>query len=176
MTEQTATPSESVTPQASEPANTQVPLIPKPRFNEVNEARKAAEAKLEEYARVEEMRNRSELETISEFNTMRQQLEDQLRAAKSKAEAWDQYQAERQDALLAGLSDDDKKLAEGLPLGKLEALVARLAQSTTTPTGAVGVPGGAANVPAGKVTPEEIRKHASDPAWLRANWERIQQS
>lgn len=151
-------------------------MIPKGRFDEVNERMKAAERRLSELASAEEARNRADLEAKGQYDKLKADYEARLSAATEKAAQWDSYQTTRRETLLAGLSDEDKPLADGLPLDKLEALVSRLgkkddAQRVAPPPAALPGAVGAA----GRLTPQQVqdgvRKHGQQ--FLRDNWSLI---
>lgn len=151
-------------------------MIPKTRFDEVNERMKSAERRLNELANAEEARTRAELEAKGQYDKLKADYEARLAAATEKATAWDLYHASRRETLLAGLTDEDKPLADGLSLEKLETLVARL----TKPATEVGpAPAPAARPgPVGsstRLTPQQVqdgvRKHGQQ--FLRDNWSLI---
>ena len=171
MAETDATPGAQGTPPAGANAGIDSGMIPKPRFDEVNERMKAAERRLSELSAAEEARARADLEAKGQYDKLKADYEARLTAATEKATQWDTYQATRRETLLAGLTDADKPLADGLPLDKLEALVARLgkveAAPAPPPPTPASVPGGAAA--GGVLTPEQIadgvRKHGI--GWLQ---------
>lgn len=146
-------------------------MIPKGRFDEVNERMKAAERRLSELALAEEARNRADLEAKGQYDKLKADYEARLSAATEKAAQWDSYQATRRETLLAGLTDADKPLADGLPLDKLEALVARL-KVEVAPANPAARPG-QAPVQTDKATPEEVRKNIGNRAWYEANKHRL---
>ena len=142
------------------PANTQPDaaaesiMIPKARFDEVNERRKSAEAELQALLGEKQAREEAEAAKRGEFETVLEKYKTELAAAKEKAGQWDQYQTDRREALLSKLSDDDKGLADGLSLGKLEQLVARLADQKA-PAVVAAKPG--ASPGSLTLTPQQIR-------------------
>ena len=175
MAETDATPGAQGTPPAGANAGIDSGMIPKPRFDEVNERMKAAERRLSELSAAEEARARADLEAKGQYDKLKADYEARLTAATEKATQWDTYQATRRETLLAGLTDADKPLADGLPLDKLEALVARLGkvEAAPPPPRPAGAPGGA--VSAGALTPQEIEAgiRAGGSAWIRENAARL---
>jgi len=176
VAETDATPGAQGTPPAGANAGIDSGMIPKPRFDEVNERMKAAERRLSELSAAEEARARADLEAKGQYDKLKADYEARLTAATEKATQWDTYQATRRETLLAGLTDADKPLADGLPLDKLEALVARLGKveaAPPPPPRPAGAPGGA--VSAGALTPQEIEAgiRAGGSAWIRENAARL---
>lgn len=174
MAETNATAGEQVNTQTGANTGTDSGMIPKPRFDEVNERMKAAERRLSELSAAEEARARADLEAKGQYDRLKADYEARLAAATEKATQWDTYQATRRETLLAGLSDADKPLADGLPLDKLEALVARLKVEAPAPAPRpAGTPGGA--VEAGAMSPDQIRDGVRKGGleWFRANAGRL---
>lgn len=173
MPDQDATTGAQVNPQTGAGAGHDASgMIPKARFDEVNTRMKSAEATLAQLQRAAEDRERADLEAKGKYDELRQKLEQERDSLKGDAEAWRLYHAQRRETLLAGLSDEDKPLADGLPLDKLEALAERLKKTGVgTPPTPPSVPGAA--VPAGqKLTPEQVREgvRTGGQKWLRDNW------
>lgn len=153
---------------------TTVGMIPKARFDEVNEARKAAQAKLDELSKQAEERKRADLEAKGEYDKLKAEMQAELEAARKKAEAWDTYQVERREELLKGLTDEDKALVDGLPLAKVEAFVSRLGQKPAA-KGAAGNPGGSTG--AAKFTREQLQRAVTDTKFrgeLGLDWAGLQ--
>jgi len=168
---ESANPGDQGNPQAgANPGTTGDGMIPKPRFDEVNERMKAAERKLAELAAAQEARERADLEARGEFAKVRERLEQELGSYKDDAEAWRSYNTQRRETLLAGLPDEDKPLADGLPLDKLEKLVERLGKKNDPEPAPAAPPAGRPGVApvAEKLTFEQIKegvqKHGL--AWL----------
>jgi len=131
-------------------------MIPKARFDEVNERRKAAEAELQSMLAEKKAQEDAEAAKRGEFDSVLGRLKQELATATEKAGQWDVYQADRREALLSKLTDDDKGLADGLSLIKLEQLVSRLTSETQKQPGTVTAKPGASG---GSITltPEQIR-------------------
>jgi len=112
---------ETTAPQGA-PANTQPDaaaesvMIPKGRFDEVNERRKAAEAELQSLLAEKQAREEAEAAKRGEFESVLEKYKLELKEAKDKAGQWDAYQTDRREALISKLTDDDKGLADGLTL------------------------------------------------------------
>ena len=130
-------------------------MIPKGRFDEVNERRKAAEAELQSLLAEKQAREEAEAAKRGEFESVLEKYKLELKEAKDKAGQWDAYQTDRREALLSKLNDDDKGLADGLSLAKLEQLVARLASEQKAPAVVAAKPG--ASPGSLTLTPQQIR-------------------
>jgi hypothetical protein len=130
-------------------------MIPKGRFDEVNERRKAAEAELQSLLAEKQAREEAEAAKRGEFETVLEKYKTELSAAKEKASQWDQYQTDRREALISKLTDDDKGLADGLSLAKLEQLVARLSEQKA-PAVVAAKPGSSGG--STSLTPDQIRE------------------
>ncbi len=176
MADDPATTGAQVNPQASAGAGDFASgMIPKVRFDEVNSRMKEAERRLADLAAAEEERTRADLEARGEWAKLKASYEERLAAVLPKAEQFDAYITQRRETLLAGLADEDKPLADGLPLEKLEALVERLKKTD--------VPGVAPPPPArpgsplatGRLTPEQVRDgvRTGGQKFLRDNWAQI---
>ncbi len=179
MAEDNANTGAQVNPPAGAASSTDSGSIPKARFDEVNTRMKAAEATLAELRKASEERERNDLEARGQYEKLKGQYEEQISALRLKADQWDSYHTTRRETLLAGLSDEDKPLADGLALEKLEALVSRLTRQADAPPAPAAAPAPAArpgNANAtGKLTPAEIqegvRKHG--PQFIRDNFARL---
>lgn len=176
MAENDATTGAQVNPQASADAGEAGGMIPKARFDEVNSRMKSAERKLAQLVDAEEARSRADLEAKGKWEELRAKYEERLAAVLPKAEQFDAYVTQRRETLLAGLTDADKTLADGLPLEKLEVLVERLKQQAPAGQPAVQPPARPGSpVPSGRLTPEQVQKGVRDGGqkFLRENWSAI---
>lgn len=176
MADENATTGAQVTPHASADAGEAGGMIPKARFDEVNSRMKSAERKLAELVNAEEARTRADLEAKGKWEELKAKYEERLAAALPKAEQFDTYISQRRETLLAGLSDEDKTLADGLPLEKLEVLVERLKQQAPVMSPAVAPPARPGSpVPSGRLTPEQVQKGVREGGqkFLRENWAAI---
>jgi len=129
-------------------------MIPKGRFDEVNERRKAAEAELQSLLAEKQAREEAEAAKRGEFESVLEKYKLELKEAKDKAGQWDAYQTDRREALISKLNDDDKGLADGLSLSKLEQLVSRLTDQKA-PAVVAAKPGSSGGTTA--LTPDQIR-------------------
>lgn len=161
MAETPATPGDQGTPQpGAQPGNPGEGMIPKPRFDEVNERMKAAERKLSELAAAEDARQKADLEAKGEYEKLKTRLEQERDSFKADAESWRSYHASRRETLLAGLPDEHKPIANDLPLDKLEQYVGLHKKTDPAPPPPPptppGVPGAAASV--GALTEDQLRE------------------
>ena len=174
MAPESANPGDQGNPQAgAQPSTTGDGMIPKARFDEVNERMKAAERRLAEAAQAEEARQRADMEAKGQYDKLRDGYESRIKELEPLANEWTTYQTSRREALLAGLGDDDKPLADGLPLDKLEKLVERLGKKEPPPPGNPPARPGAAPVLTGQATPDEVTLNITKPGWYAANKHRI---
>lgn len=116
--------------------------IPYSRFKEVNDSKKELETKLAEFESAEEKRRQSELEKKGEYETLVSDLRTKLESAETKANAFDEYQSARRDALLSKLDENDRDIYGELPLNKLESHVERISNKVPVQTGKPGKPKG----------------------------------
>lgn len=116
--------------------------IPYSRFKEVNDSKKELETKLAEFESAEEKRRQSELEKKGEYETLVSDLRTKLEKAETKANAFDEYQSARRDALLSKLDENDRDIYGGLSLDKLEAHVERISNKPKIQSGKPGKPSG----------------------------------
>ncbi len=131
-----------------------------------------AEGRAETLAKAEAARQDAEALARGEHESVIAKLRAENEQLSTKAAQFEAAQTARRETLLTGLTDDDRALADGLPLDKLEGLVARLgrAPAVHVPVHS-GVPGGA--VQTGTATAEEVRMNIGNPAWYQANKHRL---
>jgi hypothetical protein len=140
----TANTGEQVTQQAgANTGNEGNTAIPKARFDEVISERNQLRERLAALDAEAESRRKAELEAKGQFDTLRAEYEAKISQLEPKAKEYESYLTSRRETLLAGLRDDDKPLADGLPLDRLEKLVERLGKANTPPA-TPGTPGTAA--------------------------------
>lgn len=102
-------------------------VIPKYRFDEVNEQRKALADQLEQLKASQEAEKQAQLAEQGKFKEMFEglqskyaDLEGKYKSATEKATAYDGYIETRKADLLADMSDEQKAAYGGLPLSALE--------------------------------------------------------
>ena len=139
----------------------------------IRELRKRAQ-EAEDRAKAFELKERQREETEAlargEHEQVIAQLKKQLEELTPEVESYRAATTARREALLSALSDEDKPLADGLPLDRLEKLVERLGKKEPPPPGNPPARPGAAPV-ATSLTPEEVRRgvRTGGLAWFREN-------
>ncbi len=124
-------------------AETNVNNIPKSRFDEViaqrnkiNDELSDVRSQLNKFKADEESTRKKELEKQGEYKTLLDEQAKELAKYKSDSEAWNTYKSDKRASIMEKITnDDDKAIAEGLSLNKLEMFANRVTQ-----TNAVGTP------------------------------------
>jgi len=138
--------------------------IPYFRFKEVVKEKKSLETKLSNMKKAEDTRRQEELKEEGEFKQLLEETELKLADSVQKASQWDEYQVQKRESLLSGLSEEDQTIYGELSLLKLEAHVNKI---NSTPTARVesGKPG------VSKVLPKKLSEMSMDEK--RDNWSHI---
>lgn len=131
--------------------------VPYSRFKEVNDLKKELETKLATFEEAAEQQRQAELEKKGEHETLISELRTKLESAETKANAFDEYQSARRDALLSKLDESDRDIYDGLPLDKLEAHVERISNKSVS-TGKPGKPKGV-DKSIGEMSADEKRRN-----------------
>tara|TARA_Y100001963_G_scaffold29529_1_gene40186 strand:- start:1804 stop:2364 length:561 start_codon:yes stop_codon:yes gene_type:complete len=99
-------------------------MIPKTRFDEVNNQAKALKEKLEKYESEKQEAEKLRLEEQGKFKEANEQYRTENEALKEKAKYWDSYSTARRDALVKALPENQREFTEDMSLEKLEKFVA----------------------------------------------------
>lgn len=128
-----------------------------------------AENRAAAYEQAEKERLEKEALARGEHESVISSLRTELETYKAEAEQFRAAQAARREALLTGLSEDDRPLADGLPLDKLEGLVARLNKQPAAPAPTPARLPGQAPAQAGNLSPEQIKRGVREGglSWFR---------
>lgn len=124
-------------------AETNVNSIPKSRFDEViaqrnkmNDELNDVRSQLDKFKTDQEAARKKELEKQGEYKTLLDEQAKDLAKFQADSEAWNKYKTDKRANIMESITnDDDKLIAEGLSLDKLEVFAKRVTQ-----TNAVGTP------------------------------------
>jgi hypothetical protein len=118
--------------------------VPYARFSELVDEKNVLKSELSEIRKSlsndKESRRIKELEAKGEYDQALNDVTKKLVLAQEKADAFDQYQASRREALLSKLPEDDREIYADMRLEKLEVHVDRFANRPTSKV-QVGKPG-----------------------------------
>lgn len=172
-----ATPATEVTPDGQSASGH---MIPKARFDEVNNAKKSLEQRLSVIEAEREAARQEALKRAGDFTTLETELKTKLTAAEQRAEAlavkaaeYEAQQTAAREAQIASLPEAHRGIASALPADKLPEYVA-LVTGNKGPTIKPVAPG-APVTPPGRATPEEIMKGVREHGtqWLKDNANRL---
>jgi len=164
MSEQATVQSEDV--KETQPIEEQV--VPLKRFLEINSLKNMAEKELATIREAQQAAEDEEARKRGDFEKLLTEKEEALKAASEKAQAWENYQTTRREALLSKLPEDQRPIYDKLPLDSLEKHVDLVQRSITTKTnvtpgtlpteGYENIVDAARDVAAGKITIEKYRQ------------------
>ena len=99
----------------------------KERLNSAIERSDTLQAKYDELKKQitdkEESRKIKQMEEKGEYDKIIADMSSKLETSEKKSKAWDEYQSNRRETLLAVLPEDDRAIYDGLSLEKLEVHV-----------------------------------------------------
>lgn len=151
-------------------------MIPKARFDEVNNAKKSLEERLASITAKEEAARQEQLKAAGQFGELEKELKAKLEAAEAEksrlaaiAEKFEAQQKATREATIAQLPEAQREYAASLPPDKLPGFVAAIGGAKPAPPR----PGEPGVTPSGKLTPEEIKANAKNPKWLAENFHRM---
>tara|TARA_R100001163_G_C5017444_1_gene161313 strand:- start:423 stop:1004 length:582 start_codon:yes stop_codon:yes gene_type:complete len=124
-------------------AETNANSIPKSRLDEVIAQRNKmgdelndVRSQLDKFKADQESARKQELEKQGEYKTIVDEQAKELEKYKADSQAWNTYKTDKRASIMETITnDDDKAIAEGLSLNKLEMFANRVTQ-----TNAVGTP------------------------------------
>lgn len=157
-------------------------MIPKARFDEVNNAKKSLEERLASITAKEEAARQEQLKAQGKFEELEAELKGKLSAAEERANAlavkaaeYEAQQTAAREAQIATLPEAHREIASALPADKLPAYVALVTGKAQPVVTRPGEPGAPVTTPTGMATPEEIRAgvKAHGTQWLKDNATRI---
>ena len=138
-------------------AETNVNSIPKSRLDEVIAQRNKmgdelndVRSQLDKFKADQEDARKKELEKQGEYKTLLDEQAKDMAKFKADSEAWNTYKSDKRASIMETITnDDDKAIAEGLSLNKLEMFANRVTQTpksvntpnqrpANTPTGEYG--------------------------------------
>ena len=116
--------------------------VPDNRFNEViaqkNKALEQAneyKAQLDKFTSEQETARQKELEKQGEYKTLLGEANSKIEKLSTIANEYTEYKSNKRASIMETItSDDDKLIAEGLPLDKLEMFANRVTQTNTVGT------------------------------------------
>ena len=116
--------------------------IPKSRFDEVNNQKNDyksqvsnLQAQLDKVKADQEASRKAKLEKEGEYKTLLDEANAKLEKAQVDVKAWGEYRENKRNSLMEQLTEDnDKSIAESLPLEKLELYVNKVTSVNTVPT------------------------------------------
>ncbi len=113
-------------------------MIPRSRFNEVNEKYKTLEAELSKFKKQQEADRLKALEEQGKYKTIAEETQAKLDEALPQVEEFKEYKQNKRNSLLSKVTDEnDKLIANSLPLDKLELFVGKLTKTQNLPTNTV---------------------------------------
>ena len=138
-------------------AETNVNSIPKSRLDEViaqrnkmNDELDDVRSQLDKFKADQEAARTKELEKQGEYKTILDEQEKKMAKLQADSDAWNTYRTDKRANIMESITnDDDKLIAEGLSLDKLEVFAKRVTQTpnnvntpnqrpANTPTGEFG--------------------------------------
>jgi len=116
--------------------------IPKSRFDEVNTQKNDyksqvsdLQSQLDKFKADQESARKKELEKQGEYKTLLDEQAKDLAKFQADSEAWNTYKTDKRANIMESIkNDDDKLIAEGLSLDKLEVFAKRVTQTNTVGT------------------------------------------
>lgn len=151
-------------------------MIPKARFDEVNNAKKSLEERLASITQKEEAARQEQLKAAGKYEELENGWKAKLEAAEAEksrlaaiAEQFEAQQKATREATIAQLPEAQREYASKLAPDLLPGFVAAIGGNRPAPPR----PGEPGVTPSGKLTPEEIRANAKDPKWLAQNFHRL---
>lgn len=140
--------------------------IPKARFDEINEKRKAAEARLAEYEAEKAKAADEAAKRAGDVETAQKERD----RYKVEAEAWAEYATEEIERLTANFGDEEKELLalhEGSPLAVRLKAAQKLAARTSEPKPkGFGTNGGKVGGEAAGLIPSQVADSAGYHVWM----------
>jgi len=123
-------------------AETNVNSIPKSRLDEVIAQRNKigdelndVRSQLDKFKADQESARKKELEKQGEYKTLLDEQAKDLAKFQADSEAWNTYKTDKRANIMESIkNDDDKLIAEGLSLDKLEVFAKRVTQTNTVGT------------------------------------------
>lgn len=123
-------------------AETNVNTIPKSRLDEVIAQRNKigdelndVRSQLDKFKADQEAARKKELEKQGEYKTLLDEQAKDLAKFQADSEAWNKYKTNKRANIMESITnDDDKLIAEGLSLDKLEVFAKRVTQTNTVGT------------------------------------------
>lgn len=123
-------------------AETNVNTIPKSRLDEVIAQRNKigdelndVRSQLDKFKADQEAARKKELEKQGEYKTLLDEQAKDLAKFQADSEAWNKYKTSKRANIMESITnDDDKLIAEGLSLDKLEVFAKRVTQTNTVGT------------------------------------------
>ena len=123
-------------------AETNVNTIPKSRLDEVIAQRNKigdelndVRSQLDKFKADQEAARKKELEKQGEYKTLLDEQAKDLAKFQADSEAWNKYKTDKRANIMESIkNDDDKLIAEGLSLDKLEVFAKRVTQTNTVGT------------------------------------------
>jgi len=118
-------------------AETNVNSIPKSRLDEVIAQRNKmgdelndVRSQLDKFKADQESARKQELEKQGEYKTLLDEQAKDMAKFKADSEAWNTYKSDKRASIMETITnDDDKAIAEGLSLNKLEMFANRVTQT-----------------------------------------------
>ena len=123
-------------------AETNVNSIPKSRLDEVIAQRNKigdelndVRSQLDKFKADQEATRKKELEKQGEYKTLLDEQEKKMAKLQADSDAWNTYKTDKRANIMESITnDDDKLIAEGLSLDKLEVFAKRVTQTNTVGT------------------------------------------
>ena len=137
--------------------------IPQSRFNEVVGERNELRDRISKLESSQKEAREKELEKQGEYKTLLAESKVRMAELETKANQLDTYESQRRESIYSKLSDDQKKVADNIPLlNGLEVYAEQTISQTITNTAEPG------RGPSGEVNRNEFRQ--KDLKDLRKNW------
>ena len=116
--------------------------IPKSRFDEVNNQKNdyksqvsELQAQLDKVKANQEATRKAELEKQGEYKTLLDEANAKLEKTSVVVKEYEEYKTNKRNTLMEQITDDnDKSIAESLPLDKLELYVSKVTKVNSVPT------------------------------------------
>jgi hypothetical protein len=145
-------------------AKPETPMIPKPRFDEINKRLKDAEKAKAELEQLKQAQADEEARKAGDIEKLIQERDTH----KSEAQQWRDYATSKLESLSEGLDDAGKAILDDLgdevPLSKRLAIAEKLASQTKTEPG-FGSHGGKAKGDEGGLIPPSVTSYADFQQW-----------
>ena len=110
-------------------------MVPQSRVNELTAKNHKLQGDLDKFLANQDADRKKKLENDGELKTLLDEQSKDLEKYKTKADEYDVYKTNKRESIMETITnDDDKKIAEKLPISELEMFANRVGQTNTVGT------------------------------------------